>query len=337
MDFYEYLKNLTSLRQKQLRTAIFVNLVERAEDLTTFSKYERGMIEKETNLVPFTTKSEQVSKDGSTKWALVLVDGCVIETVLLQFRDGRNTVCVSSQVGCASGCVFCATGQIGFKRNLTAWEIVSQVLFVSRKLKAKGGKLTNVVFMGMGEPLFNLQNVLFAIGELNNPDYFNLGRRHITVSTCGPIKPLLQFIESDTGTTLAISLHAADQKLREKLMPIAKVNPLSELMHVLDQFVSKTNKKVTYEYLMLKGENDSIDHAYKLAELLKGRLALVNLISFNEIPGSGFRASSRNQIERFKTVLLENRIPVTLRVSLGEEIAGACGQLAGRQELGSKN
>jgi len=361
-DFYQYLETLMPLRQKQIKAAVFVNLIDKVENITTLSKFEREKIANELKLVPFEVRDEQVSKDGSTKWAFVCEDGSVIETVLLEFRDGRNTVCISSQVGCASGCLFCATGQLGFKRNLSAWEIVSQVLFAARYLKnkystvipAKAGiqaemrdpsvpqddtskrgsrdkHLTNVVFMGMGEPLLNLSNVLQAIKELNDPAYFNLGRRHMTVSTCGVIENLKKFIEADTGTTLAISLHAPNQALREKLMPVAKAHPLDQLIKVLDDFVRKNKKRVSYEYLLLDGINDSEKEALELVKLFRGRLAFINLITFNPIDGSTFRSSSREKANEFRAILEKNGLEVTIRVSLGDEISAACGQLAGKQ------
>jgi 23S rRNA (adenine2503-C2)-methyltransferase len=338
MDLDQYLKNLTPLRQKQLKTALFVNLVDKPEDLTTFSKFERESISREFPLRPFKVKAEQKSADGSTKWAFELADGKVIETVLMEFRDERNTVCISSQAGCPGGCLFCATGQMGFKRNLTTWEILAQVLFAARYIQdhrdpystASDEHLTNVVFMGMGEPLLNLDNVLQTIKYLNDPDYFNLGRRHITVSTFGPTQKLKEFIDAKTGTTLAISLHAPNQKLRETLMPATRANTLFSLMQSLDDFVLTTNKRVSYEYLLIKGVNDSEDQAKELVKLLSGKLAFVNLIAYNPTSNSKFQASPRDRIERFKKILVDNRIQATVRVSLGDEISAACGQLAGR-------
>ncbi|MEI8143100.1 MAG: 23S rRNA (adenine(2503)-C(2))-methyltransferase RlmN [Candidatus Berkelbacteria bacterium] len=333
-DFYQYLESMTSLRRKQMKTAIFVNLIDQVSEITTLSKFEREKISSELEITPFTLEKEQKSTDGSTKWALKLADGHIIETVLLEFRDGRNTVCISSQVGCASGCLFCATGQLGFTRNLTSWEIVSQVLFAARYLKKKKAedfRLTNVVFMGMGEPLLNLDNVLFAIKELNDPDYFNLGRRHMTVSTCGVINNLQKFIEADTGTTLAISLHAPNQALREKLMPIARAHPLDQLIKTLDNFVRQTKKRVSYEYLLLDGINDSEKEANELVSLFRQRLVFINLITFNPIGSTNFKPTPRDRADRFKSILEKNNIPVTVRVSLGDEISAACGQLAGEK------
>jgi 23S rRNA (adenine2503-C2)-methyltransferase len=329
MEFYEYLKSLTSLRQKQIRHAVFVNLIDNPAGISTIGKEERDKIALTTSIVPFKLADEQKSKDGSTKWLLELEDGAKIETVLMEFRDGRSTVCISSQVGCPSGCVFCATGQLGFRRNLSLWEIVSQVLFAARQLKVRDKKLTNVVFMGMGEPFLNFDNVVNAIKEINDPNYFNLGRRHITLSTCGIISSLDKFIEADLGVTLAISLHAPNQRLREELMPISRSNPLKKLFTTLDRYVDRTNKRVSYEYLMLEGVNDSEKDAEALAELLEDRLAFVNLINFNEISSTTFKSSSRQRVDRFKSILERHHVPTTVRVSLGEEISAACGQLAG--------
>lgn len=329
MEFYEYLKNLNPLRQKQIRRAVLVNLIDNPSDISTIGKEERDRMSVETKIVPFEVANEQRSQDGSMKWLFELSDGAKIETVLMEFRDGRSTVCVSSQVGCPSGCLFCATGKLGFKRNLSYWEIVSQVLFAARHLKAKNKKLTNVVFMGMGEPLLNFDNLIQVIKELNDPEYFNLGRRHITVSTCGIVAQLSKFIEADLGVTLAISLHASNQKLREKLMPIAKTNPLEKLFAVLDRYVERTNKRVSYEYIMLENFNDSEKDAQALADLLKNRLSFVNLINFNEIGDTDFKSSSRQRVERFRGILERNGVATTIRASLGDEISAACGQLAG--------
>lgn len=330
MDLFQILKTLPKMRQAQLRQAVFVNLISDIEELTTFSKLEREQLCRDFELIPYKIIAESVSKDGSIKWLLEFPDGARIETVLLSFRDGRNTVCVSSQAGCPAGCAFCATGKGGFRRNLSGWEIVSQVLLAGRKLKAESKKLSNVVFMGMGEPLFNMDNLLTAIDTLNDHSGLNIGARHMTISTCGPIRELRKFIANKTRTTLAISLHAPDQKLREKLMPIAKVNPLSELMEVVDDYLADGGRRVSFEYIMLENINDGQAEALALVKLLKGRLAHINLIRFNEVDGIPFRASSTNQVNFFKSVLETEGLSVTVRVSLGDEIAAACGQLAGK-------
>lgn len=331
MDFYKYLFDLKpNFRKDQLRHSVYVDLIDDLENATTFSKINREIMKESFDLIPFAVQEEVLNNDGSIKWLLKLKDDNLIETVLLQFRDGRKTVCVSSQVGCPMGCAFCATGKLGLKRNLTSWEIVGQVLLAARYLKRNSDRLSNIVFMGMGEPLANLDNVLFAIEELTSPNGFGIGARHVTVSTCGKIPELKKFIEAETRTTLAVSLHAPTQKLREELMPIAKANPLDRLMNVLDEYVGKTGRRVTYEYVMLAGVNDSKENAGELVKLLRGRLAHVNLITFNSIAGAVFTSSSKEKIESFKKVLIDHNIAVTLRVSLGDEIAAACGQLAGR-------
>jgi len=348
MDLFEYLKTLQKMRVKQLRQAVFVDLVGSVDEITTFSKDGRELMAQKFDLLPFSVEKESKSKDGSVKLLLKTHDNNFVEVVILKFRDGRNTVCISSQVGCPVKCAFCATGKLGLKRNLTVWEIISQVLLAARYLKKQetrnndqisnnktikqysNDKITNIVFMGMGEPLLNLDNVLLAIEELTSPEGFGLGARHITVSTCGPIEQLKKFIAKKTRTTLAISLHASDQKMREKLMPIAKANPLSDLMVVLDEYVAETNKRVSYEYIMLRGVNDSESQARQLFYLLKGKLSHVNLISYNDVEGSNFKPSSREQIDKFAAILKEVKVNVTTRVSLGDNIDAACGQLAGK-------
>lgn len=330
-DFFEYLENLEpKFRQKQLRQAVFKDLIADPEELSTFPKEERAKMTESLNLNPL--RVEKFYKlVNSKKWLLKTSDDKYLETVLLEFKDGRYTVCVSSQVGCPMACLFCATGKLGFVRNLSAFEIISQVLIAARELKKQDKKITNIVFMGMGEPLMNLENVEKAILELTSEDGFGLGARHVTVSTCGLVKKLKSFIDSETRTRLAVSLHAPNQILREKIMPIAKTNTLLRLFEVLDYYVEKTNKRVTYEYVLIDGLNDSDSCAEELASLLKDRLAHVNIIIFNKIENSELRPSSKEKVERFRSILERSGVATTVRVSLGGEIEAACGQLAGRQ------
>jgi 23S rRNA (adenine2503-C2)-methyltransferase len=330
-DFFEYLENLEpKFRQKQLRQAVFKDLIVDAEALLTFPKEERAKIAESVALNPF--KVEKFFNLGkSKKWLLKTTDGKYLETVLLQFKDGRNTVCVSSQIGCPMGCIFCATGKLGLTRNLSAFEIISQVLVAGKELAKKDRKVTNIVFMGMGEPLLNLENVGKAVFELTSEDGFGLGARHVAVSTCGVVNSLVKFIDLETRTRLVISLHAPNQALRERLMPIAKVNKLDELFRVLDYFVKKTNKRVSYEYVLIDGVNDSDANAMELANLLKNRLAHVNLIAFNEIEKSDFKPSPKERVMIFRSILEKAGVPTTIRISLGDEIEAACGQLAGKR------
>ncbi len=336
MDFLEFVQKIEpKFRQKQLRQAVFKDFIDTFDEITTISKKDRESWALEVNIMPFAVINCQQSTDGSVKWLLENSTKNQIETVLMRFKDGRNTVCISSQSGCSCGCSFCATGKLGFKCNLTTWEIVAQVLLAAKYLKNSqpdketGEHITNVVFMGMGEPLLNLNNVLRAIDELESEEGFGLGARHITVSTSAPIENLQKFMAAKTRTTLAISLHAPNQLLREKLMPIAKANPLNRLMTLLDEYVDVENgRRITYEYIMLKNVNDRLKDAHELGQLLKGRLAHVNLIGFNQVPGIAFEPSEKHAVENFKEIVESYGVPVTKRISLGAEIDAACGQLA---------
>lgn len=360
MDFLEFANHMEpKFRGRQLRQAVFKELIDKFEDITTISKFDREKYAADVNIIPFIVKKVEESDDGSVKWLLESSTKHPFETVLMRFRDGRNTVCISSQSGCSVGCAFCATGKLGFKSNLNTWEIVSQVLLAARYLKQNyplPGKtihsefddqnsgvetiskkpdferISNVVFMGMGEPLLNMNNVLKAIEEITIPEGFGLGARHVTVSTVGPIENLKKFIAANTRTTLAISLHAADQHLREKLTPIAKGNSLDSLFQILDKYVEDSGRRITYEYVLLKGVNDRIKDAHDLGTLLKGRLAHVNLINFNPTVGINFGVSMRRDVDRFKEIVETYGVTVTKRVSLGAEISAACGQLAAKDE-----
>jgi 23S rRNA (adenine2503-C2)-methyltransferase len=269
------------------------------------------------------------SADKNTiKILFELNDGNKIESVLMKFRDGRNSICVSSQVGCQMGCIFCGTGKMKFARNLTSEEISDQVLYCSHLLSKTGQKVTNVIYMGMGEPFMNYDNVIASIKTLNDKKCLNIGIRSITVSTCGICEGIEKLADSGLQVNLAVSLHAAEQKLREKIMPIARKYTLSELMNAIGQYVFKTNRRVTYEYVMLKDTNDSEDDAHMLAALLKGQLCHINLIPYNATETSGFENSPDSRVARFVHILKKAQIPVTVRVSLGQDIMAACGQLA---------
>jgi len=231
-------------------------------------------------------------------------------------------------IGCPVGCVFCATGRMGFIANLTADEIIEQVLYFGRILKPLNKNITNVVFMGMGEPLLNLPQVLAAVEILTNPEKMGLSDRRVAISTSGYIKQLYNLVESGFKGRLAISLHAPNQVLRAKLMPVSKIHPLNELMYALDAYVAKTNKRIFYEYLLLDNVNDSTEHANELADLLYGRLAHVNLIPFNSIGDPELKKSRRETVIKFQEQLTARGISATIRVTMGSDIAGACGQLA---------
>ncbi|MDD3862197.1 MAG: 23S rRNA (adenine(2503)-C(2))-methyltransferase RlmN, partial [Candidatus Gracilibacteria bacterium] len=268
------------------------------------------------------------STDGNTtKTLITLHDGLNIEAVLMRHK-GRNTVCVSTQVGCPLNCSFCATGKMGFKRNLEITEIIEQILFFARLLKPHNEKITNIVFMGMGEPFLNYENVLAAIKYLHEKDSLNLGMRHFAISTSGIPDKIRKFADADLEVNLALSLHSADEKIRTKLMPVNKSYPLEKVLDALNYYQQKTRRKIMFEYIMIKGVNDSIDDARKLILLAQKYICVVNLIPYNSSPASRYQPSTTENIVKFKGVLEKGKINVVQRFSYGRDIDAACGQLA---------
>jgi len=273
----------------------------------------------------------QESSDGTTKWRLAVGAGQLIETVFIP-EEARGTLCVSSQVGCALDCSFCATGRQGFNRNLTAAEIIGQVVLADRALGRVGGnsRVTNVVFMGMGEPLANFRSVVQACAVLIDDLGFQISRRRVTVSTSGLV-PQIRKLALESNAALAVSLHAPDDELRNVLVPINRRHPIAELLQACWDYAESTNAMgITFEYVMLSGVNDAEGQARDLARLLKNRPAKVNLIPFNHFPGSDYRRSTPDALARFRQVLLDNRIMTMVRRTRGDDIAAACGQLAGQ-------
>jgi 23S rRNA (adenine2503-C2)-methyltransferase len=268
-------------------------------------------------------------KEDSIKALITLEDKEKIEAVLMRHGD-RNTVCVSSQVGCPLACGFCVTGKSGFKRNLEDWEIIEQVLLFARYLKKEGVKVSNIVFMGMGEPFLNYDNVLAAIRILNDKDGFGLGARHFSISTVGIIEGIKKLALEPLQINLAVSLHAPNDTLRQKLMPISQKYGISEIMESIKKYISKTRRRVMFEYIMIKNVNDSDKEAHELVGLLKGTLCFVNLISCNA--NGGFYPSEPERIKKFKEILETNGIAVTSRWRYGDDINAACGQLVAGQE-----
>ena len=239
----------------------------------------------------------------------------------------RNTVCVSCMSGCPVGCIFCASGQMGLNESLTSNQIIDQILYFARYLKGNGERVSNIVYMGMGEPLLNLENVPRSILTITDKDKLAFSKRRVTLSTSGYVQNLRIFLGKKLGVKLAVSLHAPNQKLRDMLMPnVSKKNSLVELFKILDKYTKDTNKRVTYEYVLLRDINDSVASAKELSKLLKHRLALVNLINYNENECLPFKKSKRTIL--FQKILQENGITCTVRKSYGEDIKGACGQLA---------
>lgn len=324
------LRSEPKFRLKQTRRAVYVDLIDDWSKATNFSLALREKLNQECVLG---IKAEIYrSRDrNSLKASITLSDGLKIETVLLRHDDGRNTVCVSSQVGCALGCLFCATGKMGFKRNLTSDEIVEQVLFWSRLLKPKGEKVTNLVFMGMGEPFLNYENVLAAIKILNSADGLNIGARHISLSTIGVSEGIRKLAEEKLQLNLALSLHAPSDRLRAEIIPYNGANSIKNLIKDINYYLGQTGRRLMIEYLMIDGFNDSPEQALELAELLKKiepPLFFVNLIAYN--PTAEFKPSPERKTFEFKKILRDRKIDVTERFRFGQDIQAACGQLAGK-------
>ena len=327
------LQNKPKYRIKQAMEAVFLKCISDWSEATFFSLELREKLNKEC---PLEIKSETlISKENdSVKARITLRDGLQIETVLMRHKDGRNTVCVSSQVGCPLGCLFCATGKMGFKRNLSAEEISEQMIFFKRYLKkitlseAEGLPqcVTNVTFMGMGEPFLNYDNVLKAIRILNDKNYFNIGGRSISVSTAGIIEGIEKFSKEGIQFNLAISLHAPNNKLRSEFMPISKKYPLEAILKSVDNYIKAKKRKVMFEYVLIKDVNDSDKCAKELAELMARKLYFVNLILYNAT--GAFEPSTTKRVESFKKILKKAGINFVQRYRFGDSIQAACGQFA---------
>lgn len=328
----EVLKSEPKYRFKQVQDAVFKSLISNWSSATYLPPKLREVLSEEC---PLEIRGEVVGSDeGVLKALITLTDGLKIESVLMRHAGGRSTVCVSSQVGCPMRCGFCATGAMGFTRDLTADEIVGQVLFFARYLKAHGEeRVTNVVFMGMGEPFLNYDNVLSAVRTLNDKDGLNIGARKISISTSGVIEGIKKLAEENLQVNLAISLHAPSDELRLKLMPVNKKYPLEEVLSAVDSYIKKTSRQVMFEYIMLKGINDSKEDAEKLARLMNKPLHFVNLIAYNPTGKEGMEPSSHNAVRKFKEILEEAGVSVSERYRFGGEINAACGQLATENKL----
>ncbi len=268
------------------------------------------------------------SSDGETrKYLLRLPDGQLIETVLMEYSGVRRTACISTQAGCAMGCVFCATGQMGFARHLTSGEIVEQALHVARVLESEGERLSNVVLMGMGEPFHNYEASLAAVRRLMDPKGLNIGQRHITISTVGLVPAIRRFAGEGLQVRLAISLHAATDEERSALLPINRRYPLADLMDAVRDYVEQTGRRVTFEWAMIAGENDTPEQAHTLGRLLEGLLCHVNIIPLNPTAGYGGQPPEPARINRFVGILRSYGVPATVRVRRGIDINAGCGQL----------
>lgn len=297
------------------------------DEMTNLDKKSRGRLAHDFCLRKSAVSQKLTDSDGTVKLQLTLHDGRAVETVLLTDREGRKTACVSSQAGCAMGCAFCQTGQLGLGRNLEAGEIVEQFL----ELEAASGLLDNIVFMGMGEPLQNLDAVSQAVAVLTHPEGRALSGRRITISTCGLIEKLYELSERALSVRLAVSLTTADQALRERLMPVAKANPLPELKKAIACYASRSGRRVTLEAALLGGLNTDEKSAEQLAMFASGMDVYVNVIPWNPVPGLPFVPPSFSECRGFVHFLEERGISAGLRMRRGASIAGACGQLGRAQ------
>jgi len=331
-------------RARQIMQWIHQRGVLDFDGMTDLSKALRQRLEEEAEVVLPEVRSRHDSDDGTVKWLFESGNGQAIETVFIPEAD-RGTLCISSQVGCALDCAFCATGAQGFNRNLTSAEIIGQVWHAMRVLPRRANgepAVTNVVFMGMGEPLANYRNVLPVLRLLLSDWAYGLSRRRVTISTSG-IVPHVERLGDECNVSLAVSLHATNDQLRNEIVPINKLHPIAELLDACWRYAAKrANRFITFEYVMLHGVNDSLAAADELVELLNNRPAKVNLIPFNPFPGTKYRRSSADTIRHFQNRLRQRGIVATTRKTRGDDIDAACGQLAGqvsdrvRKRLGDK-
>lgn len=324
------MKNLKAspFRAKQIQNWIYLKSVSEIDEMTNLSVKFREELKQIAAVTQTAIKRKQVSKDGTIKYLVEYPDGECVETVLMRFDNRANlTACVSSQVGCAVNCSFCATGKGGFKRNLTASEIVEQVLTIQRDT---GLKVTNVVFMGQGEPLLNLDNVLKAIEILNIE--CQIGSRRITVSTSGIAPKIEEFARANNQSTLAWSLHAPTDEIRNKIMPINKKYSIKEMKKALDKYFEIAGRRITIEYLLIKDITDTFECAKNLAQLLDGIKCNINLIPYNSVVENDYKKPSNNSVMKFKYILEHSGKKVTVRLERGADIDAACGQLRGKLE-----
>ncbi|HEU4325790.1 MAG TPA: 23S rRNA (adenine(2503)-C2)-methyltransferase [Roseiflexaceae bacterium] len=356
---------LPAYRARQLYRQLYVNYARDPQAMTDLPQPLRQRLAQESTVGRLEQVQVQVADGGQTRKALFrLSDGAVIESVLMVY-PGRATVCVSTQAGCAMGCVFCATGRMGLLRNLSPGDIIEQVLWAARELRATGGDgqaaaprpaapdsdgiiwwgednggkpqasnlkplathLTNIVFMGMGEPFANYDRWWQAVERLHDPQGFNMGARGMTVSTVGLPPGIRRLADAGLPVNLAISLHAPDDALRSELMPVNNRYPIAALLDATREYIAKTRRRVSFEYVLLQGRNDAPEHAAALAELLDGMLCHVNLIPWNPVPGMPLTRSHQERVREFQRILQE-RVPCTVRQERGVAIAAACGQLA---------
>jgi 23S rRNA (adenine2503-C2)-methyltransferase len=295
------------------------------DDMSNLPKDLRDRLKAELTLGSLQLAAEQVSADGTIKRVYRLHDGQMIEAVLMEYDDDRRTACISTQAGCAMGCVFCATGQMGFARQLTADEIFEQALYYARELESRGERLSNVVLMGMGEPFHNYDATMAAIRRLMTD--LGIGARHITVSTVGLVPAIRRFAEEGLQVKLAVSLHAATDAERDALLPVNKRYPLAQLIAACKDYVSKTGRRMTFEWTLISGKNDTPEQAHAIGALLRGLFCHVNVIPLNPTTGYGGDPSAPKRVQAFIDILAKYDIPATVRIRRGIDIDAGCGQL----------
>jgi len=317
-------------RADQVWQWLYKQLATEIQDMTSLPKALRTKLEEVAVLHTPRVLATQESLTGETsKDLLEMRDGEQVEVVLMRYIE-RRTVCVSTQVGCAIGCKFCATGQMGFQRNLSSGEIVAQVLHFERRLRAQGRRVTNIVFMGMGEPLLNYDNTLAAIKRLMDPAGLQIGQRRMTLSTVGISTAIRRFSKEKLQVNLAVSLHAATDELRTELMPVDRRHDLDALFAAVQEYINRTNRQVTFEWALIDGVNDTPEQATALAARIAGMLVHVNLIPLNPTDGYPGQPSSEERVAAFTDILDRRHIPYTLRLRRGGDIQAGCGQLRAR-------
>ncbi len=314
-------------RAKQIFAWLHEKQVADFTQMTNLSQTFREKLQTETKISALDMVEKLVSKeDGTRKYLFALENGSVIESVLMQYDYG-NTVCVSTQAGCRMGCRFCASTLDGVERSLTAGEMLSQIYQIQKDL---GQRISGVVLMGSGEPLDNYESVLRFIKLLNDPMGQNMGQRHMTLSTCGLIEKMYDLAEEQLQITLAVSLHAPNDEIRKQIMPVAKANPMDKLLQACQAYTDKTKRRLTFEYALMQGVNDSDECARELAHRLRQMLCHVNLIPMNPVKERAYTKTSKAQVQRFSAILQQNGVETTIRRKLGSDIEAACGQLRRR-------
>ncbi|MEG0092845.1 MAG: 23S rRNA (adenine(2503)-C(2))-methyltransferase RlmN [Erysipelotrichaceae bacterium] len=313
-------------RGHQIFRWLYRQRVMEIEEMSDLKKETRDILRENFTLAPLQLRDKQISKDGTRKYLFTLSDGSLIESVLMSYEFGKS-ICVTSQVGCNMGCAFCASGLLKKKRDLTAGEMVAQVLMVQKDLDENQERLSHIVVMGTGEPFDNYDNLMKFLKIVNDDQGLGIGARHITISTCGIVPRIYDFSKEHTQYNLAISLHAPNDELRNELMPINKAYPLDELMKAIDVYMSENNRRLTFEYILLRGVNDKKEHIAQLAKLVKGINAYVNLIPYNAVDENGYQGVDYPHAMRFYDALMKLGVRCTIRKEHGGDIDAACGQL----------